>query len=50
MIWDEPNILFGGHPSFAIETAQIHRPRVTAQGAFAPQVKVDVKVTQSQLA
>src|SRR5437879_2187739 len=33
-----------------IESRQVHRARVASQGAFAAQIKVDVKITHGQLA
>ena len=47
---DEPDRFFRRHPVQMIESREVHRARVASQGAFAAQVKVDVKITHRQLA
>src|SRR5438067_11353959 len=50
MFGDEPDRFFRGHPVQMIEARQVHRTRVPPQGAFAAQVKVNIKITHGQLA
>jgi hypothetical protein len=47
---DEPNVFFGGHPMEAIESGQVYRLRISPERPFAPEVEVDIKVAQGQLA
>ncbi len=56
-VWDiakvvrhDPDVLFRGHPIVGIELGEVYRARVTAQGAFAAQIEIDVEVAQGQLA
>lgn len=47
---DAPDVLFCGHPVEAIETLQIDRARVGAQGTFAAQVVVVLDIAQGEFA
>ncbi len=47
---DEPDRFFRCHPVLAIEAREVHRARVSAQGAFAAQVEVNIEIGHGQLA
>src|SRR5205814_5806067 len=47
---DEPDVFLRCHPGAAIEPDEVHRLRVTPQSSFAAEVKVNVEITQGQLA
>jgi hypothetical protein len=48
MFGDEPDRLFRRHPVLTIESSEIHRARISPQGALAAQIEVDVEVTHGQ--
>ncbi len=50
MFGDKPDGCVGGHPIQSIETREIHRTRVAAQGPLEPQIEVNIEVTHRQLA
>ena len=50
MISNEPNVLFGRHPAVPIEARKVYRLRIATKSAFAPQIEIDVKITQGQFA
>lgn len=50
MLGDKPNRFLRGHPVQAIEAREIYRPGIAAQGAFEPQIEINIEVTHRQLA
>src|SRR5215510_5903377 len=50
MFGDEPDRFVGGQLVKTIESRQVHRTRIPAQGTFAPQVEINVEITHGQLA
>lgn len=49
MFGDEPDRFFRRHPVKTIESSEIHRARVAAQRALAPQIEIDIEITHGQL-
>lgn len=50
MFGHKPDRLLRGHPLLAIKSREVHRARVTPQGAFESEIEVGVKITERQLA
>jgi len=50
MFGDEPDRFFRRHPVLTIKSSEIHRTRISPQGAFTAQIEVDVEVTHRQFA
>src|SRR5436189_2547981 len=48
MFGDEPDRFFRRHPVLTIKSSEIHRARISPQGALAAQIEVDVEVTHGQ--
>ena len=47
---NEPDGLIRRHPIEMIETSQVHRTRIGAEGALESEIEIDVEVTHRQFA
>ena len=50
MFGDKPNRLVGRHPMKMVEAGEVHRTRVTAQGALESQIEINIEIAHGQLA
>src|SRR6266513_6313650 len=50
MLGDEPDRFFRCHPVERIEPGEIHRTRISPQGALAAQVEINIEIAHGQFA